>query len=346
MAIPTIVWKNGNVRIIDQSVLPNKLRFIDCRTKEDIFHIIRTLKLRGAPAIGVAGAFGMYLGLKDSKAKNFGAFYKEARSVEKYLASSRPTARNLFWALERMRGVVAGARDESVASVKASLLEEAIAILNEDKRICRAIGENGEALIKNGDRILTHCNAGALATADFGTALAVLFKAKEKGKRFKVYADETRPVLQGARLTAWELAHEKIDATLICDNMAASLMAKDAIDKVIVGADRIALNGDVANKIGTYNVAVLCKYHDIPFYVAAPISTFDFRIKSGREIIIEERDPEEVRTVMGVSVAPKNIKVYNPAFDVTPHELVAAIITERGIIRKPFAENIKRLKNE
>ncbi|NQT22626.1 MAG: S-methyl-5-thioribose-1-phosphate isomerase, partial [Candidatus Omnitrophica bacterium] len=269
--------------------------------------------------------------------------YREIESCENYLASSRPTARNLFWALERMKNCALQNREKNPGSIKRLLLKEATDILKEDKAICRRIGMCGRKLIKTGDNILTHCNAGGLATADFGTALAVIFRAKIDGKRIHVFADETRPVLQGARLTAWELKNEGIDATLICDNMAASLMAKGKIDKIIVGADRIARNGDVANKIGTYNLAVLAKAHGIPFYVAAPVSTFDFNIASGEDIVIEERDADEVRTIMGRYIAPKTIKVYNPAFDVTPNRLVTAIITEKGILRKPFGKSLKRL---
>jgi len=342
MPVPTIVWIDKKVRIIDQSVLPNRKEFIDCSSAQDIYEVIKKLKIRGAPAIGIAGAFGMYLGVKNVRETGFNYFYKHVRKIEKYLASSRPTARNLFWGLERIRGKAWALRTRTVSFIKQELLKEAIKILEEDKEICRSIGNVGAGCIKSGDTILTHCNAGGLATADFGTALAVIFRAKYDRKRIRVYVDETRPVLQGARLTAWELLNEKIDTTLICDNMAASLMAKGKIDSVIVGADRIAANGDVANKIGTYNLAVLCMLHKIPFFVAAPLSTFDFHISTGREIVIEERDPDEVRTIMGTYVAPKRIKVYNPAFDVTPHRFVTAIITEKGVIRRPCTKALKR----
>ena len=344
MPVPTIEWKHNEVRIIDQSLLPNRLKFVKAKDEKDIYKAIRHLIIRGAPAIGIAGAFGMYLGVRNSRATDFARFYERVKAVERYLASSRPTARNLFWALERMRGVAWQNRKETVPSVKKLLLEEANAVLDEDKKICRAIGKFGSCFIKNGDTVLTHCNAGGLATADFGTALAVLFQAKLEKKHIKVFVDETRPVLQGARLTAWELMKEKIDATLICDNMAASLMAKKRIDKIIVGADRIASNGDVANKIGTYSLAVLARVHKIPFYVAAPLSTFDFRIASGKGIVIEQRPPDEVRTIKGVQIAPRKIKVYNPAFDVTPHRLISAIITERGAIQNPSSKTLKRLK--
>jgi len=344
MPVPTIEWKKDRVRIIDQARLPGHLRFIDCHTIKDIFTVIQRLNIRGAPAIGIAGAFGMYIGVRDSNAKDFSSFYKDVEKAEDYLASSRPTARNLFWALERMRKTAIDNRDHKIDVIKKEMLREAKEVLEEDKRICRLIGKHGAGLIRNKDSILTHCNAGGLATADFGTALAVLYKAKQEGKVFRVFVDETRPVLQGARLTAWELVNERIDATLICDNMAASLMAKGLIDKVIVGADRIALNGDVANKIGTYNLAVLCKAHGVPFYVAAPVSTFDFNIKTGKEIDIEQRDPDEVRTVMGKVIAPRSVKVYNPAFDVTPNRLVRAIVTEKGVLRQPFKKAVAGLK--
>ncbi len=343
MPVPTIEWKRNRVKIIDQHLLPNKLKFVYCNNIKDIRKVISKLNIRGAPAIGIAGAFGMYLGVRGSKAKTFAPFYREIEKCEKYLASSRPTARNLFWALERMRASAWINRNKSTSSIKKLLLEEAINILREDKVICRSIGKQGSRLIKSGDDILTHCNAGGLATADFGTALAPIFRAKIDNKHVHVFVDETRPVLQGARLTCWELLKEGIDATLICDNMAASLMRDGKIDKIIVGADRIAQNGDVANKIGTYNLAVLAKVHDIPFYVAAPISTFDFNIASGEDIPIELRDPNEVRTIMGKYIAPKKIGVFNPAFDVTPNRLITAIITEKGIFKKPYRKTLKRL---
>ena len=343
MPVPTIEWKNNKARIIDQTLLPNRLRFLGIGTAKEMWRAIKKLKIRGAPAIGVAGAFGMYLAVRRSGAKTFPAFFGDVERAERYLASSRPTARNLFWALERMKRVALENRHMPVPRLKKRLLDEAIDVLNEDKKICRDIGKYGSKLVKKKMRILTHCNAGGLATADYGTALAVIFRAHHDKKHVSVFVDETRPVLQGSRLTAWELVNEGVDATLISDNMAASLMAKGRVDMVIVGADRIAPNGDTANKIGTYNLAVLCRAHSIPFYVAAPASTFDFRIKSGRDIIIEERDPDEVRTVMGVNVAPRGMKVYNPAFDVTPHGLITAFVTEKGILRKPFRKNLRKL---
>jgi methylthioribose-1-phosphate isomerase len=298
-----------------------------------LWRAIKRLQIRGAPAIGIAGALGVVIGIKNSRAKDFKAFFAELKKVSDYLASSRPTAVNLFWALERMEEAAYSQRREPVARIKAALLKEALKIIEEDKKSCRRMARHGAKFVKNGSRILTHCNAGGLATADYGTALGVLFEAKKQGKRIKVYVDETRPLLQGSRLTTWELMREGIDTTLICDNMAASLMAKGKIDMVFVGADRITKNGDAANKIGTYNLAVLAKYHKIPFYAVAPVSTIDFRLKSGKDIPIEERDPDEVRGALGKIISPRNVKAYNPAFDVTPNKLITAIITEKGVFR-------------
>ena len=341
MPVETITWRNGRVRYVDQTLLPSKLKFVDCGDIKRLWKAIKRLEVRGAPAIGIAGALGVVLGIKYSKAKNFKSFYREVERACKYLASSRPTAVNLFWALARMECAASINKSRPIAEVKRLMLVEALKILDEDKKSCRRMARYGADLVRSGDTILTHCNAGGLATADYGTALGVLFEAKKQGKRIHVYADETRPLLQGSRLTAWELMHEGIDTTLICDNMAASLMAKGRIDKIFVGADRIASNGDAANKIGTYSLAVLAKYHKIPFYVVAPLSTFDFRIKTGKDIPIEERDGDEVRSISGRFIAPKRVKVYNPAFDVTPSELITAIVTEKGIFRPPYSKKFK-----
>jgi len=342
MPVETIAWKNSRIRYIDQTLLPGRLKFVDCSDVKRLWKAIKTLEIRGAPAIGIAGALGVALAANNSRAYGASAFLSELRKNVKYLASSRPTAVNLFWALSRMECLAESVSFKPIGVIKKMLIKEALAILDEDKRSCRAMARHGAGLVKSGDTILTHCNAGGLATADYGTALGVLFESKRQGKKIKVYVDETRPLLQGARLTAWELMHEGIDATLICDNMAASLMAKGRIDKVFVGADRIASNGDAANKIGTYGVAVLARHHKVPFYVVAPVSTFDMNIKSGREIPIEERGGDEVRTVMGSHVAPRKVKVYNPAFDVTPGGLIAAIVTERGIFRKPYGKSLAK----
>jgi methylthioribose-1-phosphate isomerase len=334
--INTIEWKDGRVRLIDQTRLPHKLAYIECSDVKPLWDAIKRLQVRGAPAIGIAASLGVVLGIKGSRADNFDLFMKELDGVIRYLGSARPTAVNLFWALERMRGCALKNSGRPVSDIKKALLKEALKVIEEDKAVCRNMAKFGAGLIKDGDTILTHCNAGALATADYGTALGVLYRAKEQGKRFKVYADETRPLLQGARLTTWELMRHNIDVTLICDNMAAALMAQKKINKVILGADRIASNGDAANKIGTYNLAVLANYHKIPFYVVAPISSFDFTLKSGSEIPIEERPHTEVLEIGGKPIAPKDVKVYNPAFDVTPNRLISAIVTEKGIFRGPF----------
>jgi methylthioribose-1-phosphate isomerase len=340
MPVPTIYWKDGCVKLIDQTKLPDKLVYMRCRTKEQIWDAIKALKVRGAPAIGIAGGFGAFLGIKNFKEGNYKKFKSKMEKVLSYLFSARPTAVNLPWALNRMRKIVEKNSKKSISQLKKILLEEAINILEEDKAMCRKIASYGEKFIKNGSNVLTHCNAGGLATADYGTALSLLFYAKEDGKKFHVYVDETRPVLQGARLTAWELMDAKVPCTLICDNMSASLMSKKKIDLIIVGADRIAKNGDTANKIGTYNLACLAHLHKIPFYVVAPSSTFDLNISDGKHIPIEERNAEEVTHIRGKRIAPKGVKVYNPSFDVTPAEYITAFVTEKGIIRKPYKKNI------
>jgi methylthioribose-1-phosphate isomerase len=286
---------------------------------------------------------GTVLGMQNVHARNFEEFRTALKEVTAELASSRPTAVNLFWAMERMRLVVDRHRESSVKELKHILLDEALKILNEDKQMCRDIGVNGGRFVKSGDTVLTHCNAGGLATADYGTALAVLFTAHEGGKKIRVFADETRPLLQGARLTTWELHHAGIDVTLICDNMAGHVMKQGWVNLCIVGADRIAVNGDTANKIGTYSVAVLAHEHGIPFYVAAPSSTFDLSIPDGSHIPIEERDRREITHGMGRQIAPDGVKTYNPAFDVTPARYITAIITERGVIQPVNEENVRKI---
>jgi len=299
------------------------------------------MKVRGAPAIGIAGALGVLLASENSKSQNRDKFKREIRYAIKYLATSRPTARNLFWALERMEKVIIDNKS-SVDKMKRDIKSEAFKVIKEDKSICRRMARYGARLVRRRDNILTHCNAGGLATADYGTALGVLFEAKRLRKNIIVYVDETRPLLQGARLTTWELKKSGIKTTLICDNMAASLMRSGTIDKIFVGADRIARNGDTANKIGTYSLAVLARHHRIPFYVVAPMSTFDLRIKTGKDIPIEERDRREVMEFRGKRIAPKGINVRNPAFDVTPNNLITAIITERGILKRPYKKETKK----
>ncbi len=345
--VEPIAWQDGLVRIIDQTRLPAELRYENCRSVSDVWWAIKKLKVRGAPLIGIAGALGFLLGIHKSKAKDAVGLLREAKKLHDYLASSRPTAVNLFWALERMSSLVESMAHEPKEKIFRELKKEVERIIDEDISMCFRMSEYGSRLIKPGDSLLTICNAGALATSGYGTALGVFYRAKEEGKRFKVFACETRPLLQGARLTTWELKHNGIDVTLICDNMAASLMSRGSIDAVFVGADRIASNGDFANKIGTYSLAVLAKYHKVPFYCVAPFSTLDLSLKDGRGIPIEQRDKKEVTTLyFKKPIAPEGVGVFNPAFDVTPASLVTAIITERGIIRKPFKETIRKIYGE
>jgi methylthioribose-1-phosphate isomerase len=344
MKITTIEWKNNKIKLIDQTKLPQKLEYIYIDDLEALGQAIKLLKVRGAPALGAAAALGVYLGIRDIKVKDFKAFTGKLDKVIKYIAGSRPTARNLFWGLERVRKVVQRNKNESLFTLKGLLLKEAHKIIEEDRISCRRLADYGSKLIKDGDTILTICNAGRLATIDYGTALGVIYRAKEEGKRIKVFASETRPLLQGSRLSAWELKQGGIDVTVICDNMAALLMQQGRINRVIAGADRIAANGDAANKIGTYNLAILSQYHAIPFYIAAPLSTFDLSARSGKDIPIEQRKAREVSELLfKKKIAPAGVKVFNPAFDVTPHNLISAIITERGIIRPPYRKNIKPL---
>lgn len=332
--VPTVEWHKGAVRLLDQSRLPETVAFLDCRDVQAVASAIRELKVRGAPAIGVTAAMGVALGAQGIHATDYDAFVKALLPICDELAATRPTAVNLFWAIDRMKRKLSALGSESVPSIKAALMGESQAILDEDIALCKSMGRHGADLIQGGQTILTHCNAGALATAGYGTALGVIRAAWEQGKKIEVIADETRPVLQGARLTAWELMQDNIPVTLITDNMAGSLMREGKIHLCVVGADRIAANGDVANKIGTYSVAVLAKAHGIPFYVAAPYSTIDLNTKSGADIPIEQRNPSEVTTIHGSQpVAPAGVNVYNPAFDVTPAELISGIITERGVFK-------------
>jgi len=340
MAIETIKWVNGSARIIDQTKLPGRLEYIDCRNVETMWQAIKRLSVRGAPAIGVAAAFGVLLGIQKFKGQDKLKFLKLFDETCDYLATSRPTAVNLFNMLNEMRAKVNCNPQADVALLKKLLFNQAMTIFKTDQDVCRRMGDHGAKLIKKGMQCLTVCNAGALATVDYGTALGVFYSAKRKAKKFSVYTCETRPLLQGARLTCWELLRQKIDTTLICDNMAASLMAKGQVDIIFTGADRIASNGDTANKIGTYMLAVLARYHGIPFYIVAPRSSFDLTIKTAKQIPIEERKSEEVTHFAGVATAPKGVKVYNPAFDVTPAHLITGIVTEYGIIHPPYVKNI------
>jgi methylthioribose-1-phosphate isomerase len=342
--IRTIYWENDAVVMIDQKLLPGEERYFACRDYREVIAAIKDLTVRGAPAIGVAAALGIALGLRDLDRMDSGSLRKEFDRICNEFADSRPTARNLFWAIERMRRRFADiAVSSNRSEIQNLLLEEATRIGEEDIAANRQMGINGREFIRSGDHILTHCNAGALATAGYGTALGVIRAAHEEGKNIHVYVDETRPVLQGSRLTAWELMKEGIPATLITDNMAGTLMHQGKINLVITGADRIAANGDTANKIGTYALAVLAKENKVPFYIAAPLSTLDLSIRSGRDIPIEERSGEEVSCFQGVRTAPEGIKVYNPAFDVTPYKYIAAIITEAGVARKPYRTSLKEL---
>ena len=339
----TIRWEDDAVVLIDQRVLPTREEYVHCRDAAAVAEAIRNMVVRGAPAIGVTAAMGIALGLKQSRAADARALRGDMESLAALLAATRPTAVNLFWAIDRMKRKFEELLPEGVEATRAGMEKEAISIHREDIEMNRRMGAHGEKLLKDGARILTHCNAGALATAGYGTALGMMRAAVEAGKKISVFSDETRPFLQGARLTAWELMKDGIPVTLITDNMAGYLMAKGEIDCAIVGADRIAGNGDVANKIGTYSVAVLAKEHGLPFYVVAPTSTFDLTLSSGNEIPIEERSANEVTHVQGVRLAPEGIGIRNPAFDVTPHHLVSAIVCENGIARAPYVESLRRL---
>jgi len=342
--IKPVFWKNNTVVLIDQKALPAIERQVVCSNYRQVISAIKDLTVRGAPAIGVAAALGAALGAQALAAEPAKKFQNKFNMICNEIAKTRPTARNLFWALERMKKYLEEAILSGKQNLAFELVKEAKRIEIEDVEINKQMGRHGRELFSGGDNILTHCNAGALATAGYGTALGVIRAAVAEGKKLHVYVDETRPVLQGARLTAWEMKKEKIPATLITDNMAGFLMQQGKIDKIIVGADRIAANGDTANKIGTYSLAVLARAHRIPFYIAAPLSTFDFSLRTGAAIPIEERQADEVTCFRGVRVAPQAIKVYNPAFDITPARFISAIITEKGILTRPYDQAIARLR--
>jgi methylthioribose-1-phosphate isomerase len=343
--LPTIEWKDDAVVMIDQRKLPVSEVYVTCKTANEVAKAIKTMVIRGAPAIGVAAAMGIAVGMTRSRATGTKQFTTEFQKTCDLMAGTRPTAVNLFWAIERMKKSFAAAAHEgkSVDEIKRRLVDEARAIHDEDVQSCRTMGAHGAELVPSAARILTHCNAGALATAGYGTALGVIRAAAEQGKTIAVLADETRPFLQGARLTAWELIRDGINTTVITDNMAGAMMGLGQVDLVVVGADRIAANGDVANKIGTYSVAVLAKEHGIPFYVAAPLSTVDLNTPDGSRIPIEERNEREVTHVGTNRLTPDGAQIRNPAFDVTPSKYVTAIITERGIARAPFQESLPQL---
>src|SRR3954470_18997661 len=344
--IQTLEWTEQGVRFIDQTKLPTEEVYVNCTTYQEVADVIRNMVVRGAPAIGVAAAMGIALGVKNSQVANLGDLKREFDEICDVIGKTRPTAVNLFWAIRRMQEKFETARSRPVQQIKQTIIEEAQRMHAEDIAINRAMGQHGSALMPGSGGVLTHCNAGALATAGYGTALGVIRAAIENGKKIHVYADETRPFLQGSRLTAWELMKDGIATTVISDNMSGAMMRQGKIGAVIVGADRIAANGDVANKIGTYAVAVLAKEHDIPFYVAAPISTVDLNTPDGSGIPIEERNDREVTHIGSSRVTPEGAHIRNPAFDVTPSKYVTAIITERGIARAPYSESLATLVND
>ncbi|RLE83070.1 MAG: S-methyl-5-thioribose-1-phosphate isomerase [Thermoprotei archaeon] len=340
-SLQPLIWKDGTVLILNQTLLPDELEYIETTDPQRVAKAIKTMEVRGAPAIGVAAALGVALAAYHSKASSVESLRKELLSACETLWRTRPTARNLFWAIERMKNII-NKEYSSTQDLKDAIIKEALKILEEDIETNRRLGKIGSKLLEDGDTVLTHCNAGALATAGYGTALGVIRAAIESGKHIKVVATETRPLLQGARLTCFELMYDGIDVTLITDNMVGYVISKGLVDKIIVGADRILKDGHVINKIGTYTIACVAHTHKVPFYVAAPLSTFDLKSKV-EEVIIENRDPSEVTTIRGVKIAPKGIKVLNPAFDITPPDKVSAIITEKGIAYPPYEESIKKL---
>ncbi|MFO7847961.1 MAG: S-methyl-5-thioribose-1-phosphate isomerase [Balneolaceae bacterium] len=339
----SIIWQNDQLTIIDQTKLPGKEEYIDLNTAENVWEAIKQLKVRGAPAIGITGAYGLYLAVRNNETDRFDEFFEAANKAANYLNSSRPTAVNLSWALNHILDKLLENSKLPVSDLKKMILQTAIDIHDEDRQLCRQIGEHGEKLVPEGAQILTHCNTGGLATGQYGTAFSVIYHAHRQGKVKKVWVDETRPLLQGARLTTWELQKAGIPFSLNIDSAAAFLMKQGNADLVVIGADRITANGDTANKIGSYGLAVLANAHNIPFYVAAPYSTIDMNLQHGGLIDIEQRDPAEVSRFMNTPTAPEGIDVYNPAFDVVPHSLITAIITERGIIKPEYARNFKEM---
>ncbi len=344
--IRTVDYLDGKVVLIDQNRLPHQLVTIELFDYREVADAIKTMKVRGAPALGVTAAIGVALGAQEIETADHQEFMSKLEQVASEIRATRPTAVNLFWGVDRILAAARQADGKPIEQIKEELNELARSMVQEDEDTCRRLGRNGAELLKDGDTVLTHCNAGGLACVGYGTALGVIRAAVESGKRIRVFADETRPRLQGMKLTAWELAQDGIDVTIIADNMAASLMRKGMIDACVVGADRITANGDTANKIGTYSVALAAKAHGVPFYVAAPMSTVDFQIASGEEIPIEERSSEEMTHVDGHRIAPEGVPVMNPSFDVTPAEYISAIITEKGVVRPTFEKTLKLLKGE
>lgn len=339
--ITTLKWENRNLFLLDQTLLPETVTYVCCKTLEDVFQAIQTMIVRGAPAIGVSAGYGMVLAACAYQESSGMTFWEYLKEQGEYLKTSRPTAVNLMWAVDRMLDKAVLLTGRPVEVLKEKLEAEARAIHEEDKIMNRNIGTNLLSLLKDGDTVLTHCNAGSLATSEYGTALSVFYMAQEKGMNIKAFADETRPRLQGANLTSFELAERGVDITLICDNMAAVVMSQGKIDAVIVGCDRVAANGDTANKIGTFGASVLARHFQIPVYIAAPTATIDMNCPTGKEIPIEERSKEEILCINGKYIAPKEVKAYNPAFDVTPAEYITAIVTEKGVVYAPFRENLE-----
>ena len=345
--IPTVEWKDGIVSMLDQTRLPFETLYVECKDYQTVARGIKELWVRGAPAIGVSAAMGLALGARQIDAADFDGFWPKFEAICAEMAATRPTAVNLFWAIARIKQFVQKHKEQSLDAIRDLLVKESQRMIDEDIETNRRIGAYGAAFVSDGDNIITHCNAGSIAPAGYGTAEGVTRAAVEDGKQIHIYVDETRPVLQGARLTAWELMEENIPCTLVTDNMAGYLLYHDLVDLAVVGADRIARNGDVANKIGTYSLAVLCKEHGIPFYVAAPFSTIDFATETGPDIPIEERDPREVTHVLGkLPIAPENVQVLNPAFDVTPARYITAIITERGAFRPQDLHHLADTKRD
>jgi len=341
----SVRWESGELYLLDQTQIPSKIVEEKQKSIEQVWDSIKQLKVRGAPAIGIAGAYGLLLGVKDKIRLSPDLFFKELERKASYLDSARPTAVNLKWALTRMINKARNFKAHDSRTIYEILIKEAVQIHNEDKQLCRQIGENGMVLIEEGMGVLTHCNAGSLAVSELGTATAPMYLAHEKGLKFHVYADETRPLLQGARLTCWELQQAGLDVTLICDSMAAHMMSQGLVDLIIVGTDRVAANGDIANKIGTMGLAILAKYFSVPFYVACPYSTISFPTPEGKDIVIEERGEDEITHFGLCRTAPEGIKVRNPAFDVTPNHLVTGLITEKGIIGPPYDLNLRESFN-
>lgn len=339
----SIEWTENSLKILDQTYLPGKEVYVNLHSEGQVWEAIKKLRVRGAPAIGIAGAYGLYVGIRDIESPSFSSFWGEVERISNYINSSRPTAVNLSWALDRIKNTLYANKEKSIEELKEIALKTAITIHDEDRRMCKKIGEHGQSLVDKGFNILTHCNTGGLATSEFGTALSVITHAHQQKKDIHVWVDETRPLLQGSRLTAWELQKAEVPARLITDSMAGSLMKAGKVDMVIVGADRVTANGDTANKIGTYSLAVLAHAHDIPFYVALPTSTIDMSLETGDKIPIEERSAEEITQIKQQVIAPKKTEVYNPAFDVTPNHLITAFITEKGIARPDYNRSFKAL---